>query len=265
MDTIHPTRYTEVNRVLLELLSDVQTVLGDQFVGMYLFGSLASGDFDQDSDIDFVVVTNDDISDALFAGLQTAHLRIATIECRYATELEGCYLPQQALRYYLRTDMLYPHIDRGKGERLRLKPQDIDWTIHGHTLGETGVVVTGPAPHTLIEPVTPNELRRAVLEILSGWWAPMLDDPLKLNSSGYQSYAVLTMCRMLYTLAFGTIVSKQVAARWAKETLGEPWMPLINRAWVGRHNPELKAHTEDVNATLELIHYTVERNAQALS
>jgi hypothetical protein len=70
---------------------------------------------------------------------------------------------------------------------------------------------------------------------------------------------------MLYTLAFGTIVSKRVAARWAKETLGEQWMPLIDLAWAGRHNPELKARTEDVNATLELIRYTLERNAQAPS
>jgi len=176
--------------------------LGDQFVGMYLFGSLAGGDFDQDSDIDFVVVTNDDISDTLFSGLQTVHVRIATIECRYATELEGCYLPRTALRRYMRTDALYPHIDRGKGEQLRMKPQDSDWTIHGNILRKAGVVVTGPAPHTLIDPLTPNELRRALLDILRRWWAPMLDDPLKLNS-WYQSYAVLTMCRMLYTLAFG--------------------------------------------------------------
>ena len=265
MDITHPTPYKEVNRVLLELLSDVQTVLGDHFVGMYLFGSLAGGDFDRDSDIDFIVVTNADISDTLFSGLQTAHMRIATIECWCATQLEGCYLPRPALRRYIRTDALYPHIDRGKGERLRMKPQDSDWTIHGHVLREAGVVVTGPVPHTLIDPVTPNELRRAVLDILRGWWAPMLDDPLKLNSCGYQSYAVLTMCRMLYTLAFGTIVSKRVAARWAKETLGEQWMPLIDRAWAGRHNPELKARTEDVIATLDLISYTLERNAQAPS
>src|SRR3984893_7140628 len=88
MDTTHPTPYPEVNRVLLELLSDVQTVLGDHFVGMYLCGSLAGGDFDQDSDLDFVVATNDDIFDTLFSGFHTAHMRIATIECLCATELE---------------------------------------------------------------------------------------------------------------------------------------------------------------------------------
>jgi len=62
-----------------------------------------------------------------------------------------------------------------------------------------------------------------------------------------------------------TIVSKRVAALWAKETLGEQWLPLIDRAWTGRQNPELKARTEDVNNTLELIRFTLERNAQASS
>jgi hypothetical protein len=259
MNTTYPTPYADVNGVLLELLSDVQTVLGDHFVGMYLFGSLAGGDFDQDSDIDFVVVTDDRVSDTLFSALQTVHMRAAMIASWCATELDGCYLPRQTLRHYIRSGALYPHIDRGKGERLRMKPQDSDWTIHGHVLREAGVVVTGPAPSTLIDPVSPNELRRAVLEILRGWWAPMLDDPIKLNNCGYQSYAVLTMCRMLYSLAFGTIVSKRVAARWAKETLGKQWVPLIERAWVGRHNPGLKAQAEDVNATMELIRYTLER------
>jgi Nucleotidyltransferase domain len=155
MSSTHPTAYAEVNRVLLELLSDVQTVLGRHFVGMYLFGSLAGGDFDRDSDIDFIVVTNADISDTLFSGLQTAHMRIATIECWCATELEGCYLPRQALRRYIRTDALYPHIDRGKSERLRMKPQDSDWTIHGHILRCVACSIRSP-----LAPSSQSELQR---------------------------------------------------------------------------------------------------------
>ncbi len=36
-----PTPYLEVNAVLNELLPDVQAILGDRFIGMYLYGSLA--------------------------------------------------------------------------------------------------------------------------------------------------------------------------------------------------------------------------------
>ena len=54
-----PTPYPEVNVLLFRLLKEVQEALGEQFIGMYLYGSLASGDFDEkSSDVDFVVVTH---------------------------------------------------------------------------------------------------------------------------------------------------------------------------------------------------------------
>ena len=50
--------YQEINGILDELLSGVKTVLGSRLVGLYIHGSLASGEFNpQTSDIDFLVVT----------------------------------------------------------------------------------------------------------------------------------------------------------------------------------------------------------------
>jgi len=61
----------------------------------------------------------------------------------------------------------------------------------------------------------------------------------------------------------GTIASKPVAARWARETLNQRWVPLIERAWFGRQNAGLKAEPYDVNETLEFIRYTLERCQQS--
>ena len=56
-NTSQPTPYPEVNGFLTLLLSHMHTVLRDQFIGLYLGGSLAVGDFHPDrSDIDFVVI-----------------------------------------------------------------------------------------------------------------------------------------------------------------------------------------------------------------
>ena len=53
-----PTPYAEANAAVEALLDGVKETLGEQMVGLYLYGSLASGDFDpQTSDIDFLVVT----------------------------------------------------------------------------------------------------------------------------------------------------------------------------------------------------------------
>lgn len=256
----HPTSYPDINAVLHVLLSSVQAILGNHFIGMYLYGSLASGDFDQSSDVDFVVVTTDELPDEMLLALRAFHAHIATSGSTWATELEGSYIPQHALRRYDPTNALHPHIDRGG--TLGLEQHDSDWVIQRHILREQGVVLAGPAPYTLIDPVQPNDLRRAVLEIIHGWWAPMLHDPARLDSRGYQAYAVLTMCRMLYTLHYGTIASKPVAARWAQETLGKRWVPLIERALVRRHSPQSKAQSDDVNGTLDFIRYTLGRGQQ---
>ena len=49
-----------------------------------------------------------------------------------------------------------------------------------------------------------------------------------------------------------------MAARWAKETLGERWALLIQRAWSGRQNPGLMAQLEDMNVTLDFVRYALE-------
>ncbi|MFX1412149.1 MAG: nucleotidyltransferase domain-containing protein, partial [Promethearchaeota archaeon] len=84
----HPTPYPDVNAVLHMLLSGVQTVLGDQFVGMYVFGSLASGDFEpQRSDIDFLVVTTDELPEEMLPALEAMHARITASGLKWATKL----------------------------------------------------------------------------------------------------------------------------------------------------------------------------------
>ena len=253
----NPTPYSDVNAILQVLLSSVQTILGNHFIGLYLYGSLASGDFDpQRSDIDFVVVTAAEIPDELLPALKAMHERIAANGSKWAAELEGSYISRPALRRYDPTQARHPHLERGGS--LSVEQHDSDWIIQCHILREHGVVLAGPAPHTLIDPVLPNELRQAVLGILREWWATMLHDASSLRHLGYRAYAILTMCRALYTLEHGVIVSKSVAARWAQAALGERWAALI--AWALAWPPD--AQWDNLNETLDFIRYTLERSQQ---
>jgi hypothetical protein len=256
----YPTPYPDVNAIAQAIHSGAQTILGDNFLGMYLSGSLASGDFDpQHSDIDFVVVTVTKLSTETISALTAMHAHLAAGSSKWATELEGSYIPQHALRRYDPTQAQHPHIYRGTGEgesRLALMQHDSDWVIQRHILREQGVVLAGPAPYTLIDPVSPNDLRRAALETLHGWWAPMLHDPDQLRHDGYHAYTVVTLCRILYTLEHGAIVSKPVAARWAQTTQGERWAALIERALAW------EMHWSNVNETLDFLRYTLERSRQ---
>ena len=56
----HP--YPELRAVLNAFVDDISAELAGNLIGIYLVGSLASGDFDLDSDVDFFVVTKTELS-----------------------------------------------------------------------------------------------------------------------------------------------------------------------------------------------------------
>jgi predicted nucleotidyltransferase len=257
LNELSPTPYPDVNELLDILLTNVKKILGDQIVGMYLFGSLANGDFDQHSDIDILFVTEQAISNEAFQELFEIHERISTIDSPWSIQLEVSYIPRDALRRFDPANDRHPHLDRGPGETLHMQQHEADWIVQRYILRERGITVTGPDPKILIAPVAPADLRWAVSEILQNWFRHFLDDPAPLKSRGYQSYTVLTLCRILYTYEHGEIVSKPAAAAWVKQNLGEEWTGLIDRAWSGRQTPGLEALPEDINLTLDFIRYTL--------
>jgi hypothetical protein len=251
-----PTPYPDINAVLHLLLISVQATLGDHFMGMYLHGSLASGDFDpQRSDIDFVVVTAGALPDVLIPALAALHARLLDSGLSWATKLEGTYFPQQVLRRYAPSDALYPSVNEA---RFYMGGHGSDWVIQSHILREHGIVLAGPAPRSWIDPVAPDDLRQAMRALLREWWAPMLHDTGRLRSAEYQAYAILTMCRALYTLETGAVVSKPVAARWAQAALGARRAALIERALVWRPGMPLDVLDE----TLDLIGFLLNPSRQ---
>jgi hypothetical protein len=245
------TQYPDVNASLSLFLQGVQAILGDLMVGMYLHGSLATGDFNpQSSDIDFVVVVAQPVCDDLLSALAVFHARLAASGLKWATRLEGAYISKEAIRSYEpeKTNCVW----LGADGHLAREPLGNDWVIQSYVIREQGVTVTGPDPKTLIDPILPEDLRRAELATLRWWWSPQLNNPFRLRSREYQAYAVLTMCRALYTLQFGTVVSKSSAARWAQTKLGERWVALIQRSLTWH----IRDGVDDSGLALEFIRYT---------
>lgn len=250
----HPTSYPEVNAVLKALLAEVEEILGEHLVGMYLYGSLAGGDFDPErSDVDFVVVTDGELPADIIEALAAMHRRIAIGGSRWAAKLEGAYVPKALIRRH--DPDAGPCLTLNEGH-FYMAPLGSDWVIQRHLLREQGGVVAGPDPRSLIDPVGPGALREAVLGFLREWWAPMLDDPdPRLQGGEYQSYAVVTLCRALYTLRHGAILSKTEAARWGEETLDQRWRALI--AWASAWRPGGGAR--DVREILGFLRYAILR------
>jgi hypothetical protein len=252
----NPTPYPEVNEVLNLLLSNAQEILGDRFAGMYLYGSLSSGDFNpESSDIDFMIVTAGSLPEEKIAALDAMHQKLWSSGMKWASKLEGSYVPKELIRRHDPDGAPCPAVNEG---RFYVAGFGSDGIIQRHIIRECGVVLAGPDPKTLIDPVSPEEIRAAVRGILQEWWFPMLADPSWLANHGseYHAFAILTMCRALYALEHGTIVSKPSAARWAQTHLGERWSQVIERS-IHAQKPGTK-QTGLLDDALELIRYTKE-------
>jgi Domain of unknown function (DUF4111)/Nucleotidyltransferase domain len=259
-EPLQPTPYADVNEALRELRVQAHTILGPHFVGMYLSGSLALGDFDpHSSDIDLVIVTDAPLSDDLFAALQEMHARFAAGGSPWAAKLEAVYIPEQALRRDAPTGAVYPVLEKCRA--LVMDHLESGWSVQCYTLREHGLAVAGPEPRTLVDPVDPNGMRRAGSAIAGMWLEQARVDPswlAWLRRRENQAFVVLTLCRLLYTLETGAVASKPGAARWAQPAVGPRWAGLIERALAGQHD-RTEIPESDADETVALIQHTVDR------
>jgi predicted nucleotidyltransferase len=250
------TPYADVNEVLHFLLINVKEILKDQFFGMYLYGSLSSGDFNPEtSDVDFLVVTQGVLSEDLVAQLDAMHQRTWATSLKRAGKLEGAYIYKELIRKHDPNGLPCPTINEGK---FYLDRPGSDWIIQRHVVREYGVVLEGPDPKTFIDIVRPEDIRGSVMGVLKEWWFPMLEDPswLRDNEDGERSFGVITMCRVMHALETGTIVSKPKAIQWARAKLNGHWNQLIDKAVAISNHEKQKMPLDE---TLAFIQYTKEQ------
>ena len=231
--TMQPTRYPEVNAILREFSARLSAILGNEIVGIYLHGSLAIGDFDEThSDVDFIVVINDELTAAQVAEVEKMHAGILALPSRFAKRLEGSYFPKALLN---KTETVgakalwFPN--RGTGtmsQALHDNSWMVLWELHN-----CGIVVGGPDSKSLFGPVPAATLRRAALSEMEAWRNTLVSNPGSISCIWNQSFVVLTYCRMLNTLESGAIHSKLASVRWSESALPERWHALIRRALPG--------------------------------
>ncbi len=256
MNQTGPTPYPELNTVLSKLVASVQQVVGNNFVGAYLQGSFAVGDFDAHSDVDFIVVTEKELSAEQVQGLQEVHAQIYRLDSSWAQHLEGSYFPKEVLRYSDSTEKQLWYLDNGS--RVLIQSNHCNTVIVRSVLREKGVILVGPAPSILVDPIPIETLRKAIMATIHDWGQVILADPEHFNNRFYQSFIVLSYCRMLHDLVEGVPGSKRAGAEWAKTHLDSSWIGLIDRTWAGRPTPEIPrpADAKDFQYTLKFVEYS---------
>ena len=260
----HP--YPELRGVLEIFVDEISTELGENLVGIYLVGSIASGDFDADSDVDFLVVTNTELTETNMKALQDIQIKIHGIDCYPAKHLEGSYISisdlndwstvgQKKLYYFDNGSTAYEH-----------STHDNQWHVRW-ILRERGITLVGQKPETILKSIPLNEMfseiKTTMFQVMK-LYEDEIDRPLSFFNSRFgQSFAVLTYCRMLHTLHTGTIQSKKAGVKWAKQFVEPKWVNIIDQAWNEREGVRFlvkigqRAELTLLRETLDFIKYAV--------
>ncbi len=226
-----------VQALLDRLVYGVNAILRDNVIGVYLYGSLVTGDFDAKiSDIDLVVVMTRALDDCRFQRLHQLHQQVINGYPDWNDRLELAYITRDALKTFRQRSSRIAIMS--PGEAFHQLHAGADWLISWYPLRENGVALFGPAVTTLIDPITKYEYVDTVQEHIVSY-RQALDSP---QSKSNLSYIVLTTARGLYTVLHRQPPSKIKAAAWAAKSFPQ-WEVLIQRALLWRKDPTIDSLT----------------------
>ena len=263
---IHDVPYPELRGVLDAFASEVSAELVENLVGIYMLGSLAVGDFDLDSDIDFLVVTGKEITELTAKHLQTIQKKIYSLGCYPAQHLEGSFICIEDLNNWQtvgKKELFY--FDNGWTD-IEKSIHDNQWHVRW-ILRERGITLIGPKPDEFTQPIPQEELRKemekAMLDRMKEFEESIAQPRCYSNSRFGQPFAVLTFCRMLQTIMTGKVESKKSAASWAKGVVDAKWIHVIDDAWIEREGVRFmnkikqRAKQDILDETLEFMKYLI--------
>ena len=224
-------RIKKIDREIYSFITCFKDLLLENYnsiIGIYLFGSLAYGGFDKSrSDIDIVVITKTLIKGSDLDIIKKIHKKMENISKKWSERFEVSYTPIEMLKekeppktprpYY--GEVFYDEATYGN-----------EWLINNYLLYNHGISVYGPDFKTLLQgPIHINEIKKACINDFYKEWIPKINDDEWLSNSHYQSYLVLNICRILYTINKLDVANKQKSCNWVKTKYPE-WNGLIEEA-----------------------------------
>jgi predicted nucleotidyltransferase len=202
-----PTRFNDLNLLLREFVLEVRTRLGANFLGAYLGGSFAPGSADEHSDVDFLVVTHQPVSQA-----EKQRLRTSIADC----------LARHPWRSTLtgHTRRLLSSAPTGPSLRAAVGRQRIreDGTLDAlqHRRAPLDVARARRRPRRSASPLhhradQRHQLRTEARKMAAEYLAWLEADWNQLHSPWPQPYIVTTFCRILVTVATDGVAMKAAA------------------------------------------------------
>ena len=213
------TQDTEIEALLGRLTDEIQRNSNDSLVGLYVYGSLVTGDFDKGrSDIDLLAVVDSNIDADTFGRLYRMHARFVEARPAWDDRIEVAYVPAPAL-WNFRTQTSQIAIVSPASLSTSRRPEEIisNW----YTVREAGATLCGPPPRPHPGNLAPSSSR---------WCENTPNGGKSKSEDAHARRAVLRRAHpvqgALHT--HGGQASKRQAALWAQAYLPQ-WVSLIQR------------------------------------
>ncbi|MDR1869992.1 MAG: DUF4111 domain-containing protein [Treponema sp.] len=200
----------------------------DNVTGIYLFGSLTYGGFDEkSSDIDLVVITKTLFDKTELETVKGIHRKLNEMNLKWAKRFEVSYTPVDML-----SEKTIPIVPRPYYNVIFYDEATYgnEWLINNYLLINYGKTIYGQDFNTLIKyNITIDDVIGACVNDFYKEWIPKINDDEWLSNSHNQSYIVLNICRIIYTIFNSKTENKKNSAKWVKEKYKE-WEKLIDEA-----------------------------------
>lgn len=177
----------EISDLLFQLLQQVQSILTEKFIGMYIGGSIANNSFNLiTSDIDCYVITSNFLSENIVHKIEEFHKQFYSSRLPYAMKIETSYIPQNDLLNF-DPSSTRPYFNEGS---FYFAEYGSNFLIELFMLREKGITIAGPDIKDLIKEISAQDLQQAIKKNLKEYWEPILSNLLKLIRSDYQVFAI---------------------------------------------------------------------------
>lgn len=223
------SQFDEVNDIIEQLLNGHKHIFGNRVVAYYLYGSLVWGDFDiTSSDIDTLCVIDSEVTLEEMESLRRMHEQITNDRPKWNNRVEVHYAPLDGLKRFRQTSFRMGNIS--PGEPLHMIDAGVDWIDEWYCVQEYAITLYGMSK----EEVIPHIEKWEFIQTICSYARSFRERIKSSKQSCYsQAYAVLTLCRALYSRKKEEQISKPGAARWAMDFLPE-YTDLIQNALIWR-------------------------------
>jgi len=218
----------KIPKEAIQAFNVLEELLGSAIVGVYLFGSAVTNGLRINSDVDVLVIVNQNLTEEIRRKLTDRLMQISgkignsdSVRPLEVTVINhGDVVPW---RYPPKNEYIYGEWLRDEFENGQIQDptHDPDLAIVLAQVRKNSVSLFGSVASDLLEPVPMTHIRRAIMESL-----PRLIEGIK----GDERNVILTLARMWLTVAVGEISSKDIAAEWAIPQLPKEHADLLNSA-----------------------------------